>query len=220
VEGEARPRGWKQNPDAVRADILRAARAEFAANGLARTRIEDIAARTRTSKRMIFYYFGGKDALYRAVLEQAYAEVRAGEAELVLDDLSPDQALCRLVEFTFDHHRANPDFIRLVMIENIHKGRHMEGMEDLAARNEAAIAVLTRICRAGVEAGRFRADVSPLVVHWQISAMSFFNVSNHATFALNFGEDLFSDAGQAQLKREMTRAILFSVLKPGSAVVV
>jgi len=210
----AKSRTWKQNPEAVRADILRAAHAEFAQNGLSGTRVEAIAARTRTSKRMIFYYFGDKESLYQAVLEEAYAEVRSGEAKLDLGDLPPDEALKRLVQFTFDHHRAHPDFIRLVMIENIHEGRHMANMKSLVETNVAAISILERICKAGVKAGLFREDVSPLALHWQISAMSFFNVANRNTFSILFGDSLFSDLGQDKLREEVARTVVQSVLKP------
>ena len=115
------------------------------------------------------------------------------------------------MEFTFDHHRANPEFIRLVMIENIHNARHLKELQNLASTSSAAISQLERICAAGKAAGVFRADVSPLVLHWQISAMSFFNVANKNTFRTNFGAHLFSAEGQAQLRREAVRSILSAV---------
>lgn len=214
-ETARKPRSWKQDPEAVRADILRAARAEFAEHGLSGARVQVIAERTQTSKRMIYYYFGDKEGLYRAVLEEAYRSVRRAEAGLDLDGLPPREALRRLVEFTFDHHRANPDFIRLVMIENIHGGRHMEAIASLVQTNTAAIRQIERICAAGQREGLFRADLSPLAIHWQISAMSFFNVSNRATFSLNFGEDLFSDAAQMQLRETVVTCILAAVAAPG-----
>jgi AcrR family transcriptional regulator len=213
VASESRSRSWKQDPAAVQADILRAARIEFAAHGLAGTRVQDIADRTQTSKRMIFYYYTDKEGLYRAVLEDAYRRVREGEAALDLDGLSPVEALRRLVEFTFDYHRANPEFIRLVMIENIHYGRHMRSIATLSKTGTAAIDQLTRICAAGREAGLFREDVSPLSLHWQISAMSFFNVSNRATFSLVFGEELYSAEGQDVLREQAVRSILSTVLR-------
>ena len=204
-------RSWKQDPEAVRADILRAARAEFAEHGLSGARVQDIADRIKTSKRMIFYYFGDKEGLYRAVLEAEYKSVRKAESELNLEGLTPLEALQKLVEFTFDHHRANPEFIRLVMIENIHNARHLKELQNLASTSSAAISQLERICAAGKTAGVFRADVSPLVLHWQISAMSFFNVANENTFRTNFGADLFARDGQAQLRREAVRSILSAV---------
>ncbi|MCA0963162.1 TetR/AcrR family transcriptional regulator [Salipiger bermudensis] len=212
MEKETKSRRWKQNPEAVKSDILRVARSEFARNGLSGTRIEDIAAGTKTSKRMIFYYFGDKESLYEAVLEDCYSEVRAGEAELDLEGLDPVQALRRLIEFTFDHHRRNPDFIRLVMIENIHEARHMERMQRLQEQNLGAIGVIEGICKSGRAAGLFRDDVAPVALHWQISALSFFNVANRATFSANFGDALFDEAGQALLRRNAVRSILCSVL--------
>ncbi|MBN8186732.1 MAG: TetR/AcrR family transcriptional regulator [Salipiger thiooxidans] len=212
MEKASKPRSWKQNPEAVRSDILRVARAEFARRGLSGTRIEDIAAGTKTSKRMIFYYFGDKQSLYEAVLEDCYSEVRAGEAELDLEGLPPEQALRRLIEFTFDHHRSNPEFIRLVMIENVHEARHMEKMKRLHDQNMRAIGVVERICQAGRESGVFRDDVSALALHWQISALSVFNVANRATFSTNFGTTLFEEDGQDLLRRTAVRSILCSVL--------
>ena len=135
---------------------------EFAANGLSGARIDEIAAKTHTSKRMIYYYFGDKEGLYRRVLEEAYRKVRAGEQELELDHLPPVEALRRLTEFTFDHHSRNPDFIRIVMIENIHHGAYMEQSELIRLLNAGAIQNLEAICRRGRAAGLFREDVSPL----------------------------------------------------------
>ena len=206
-----RSRSWKQDPEAVKADILAVAKEEFAEHGLSGARIQNIVERTRTSKRMIFYYFGDKEGLYRAVLEDAYRSVRRQEEDLDLEGLAPDVALTRLVEFTFDHHRANPDFIRLVMIENIHRGRHMADIPDLSEMNRAAISKLERIYETGVAQGIFREDLSPLELHWQISALSFFNVANQATFAINFGDELYVEAAQARLKAHVARSILNTV---------
>lgn len=206
-----RPRTWKQDPQAVRADILRTARTEFAKHGLSGARVQDIVDKIQTSKRTIFYYFGDKEGLYKAVLQEAYQKVRKGEADLNLEGLQPVEALRRLVEFTFDHHRENAEFIRLVMIENIHDGRYMQNIEALSATNTAAIDQLETICKAGMAAGVFHDDVSALELHWQISAMSFFNVSNRPTFSINFGEDLFSDDAQIELRERVVHTILSSV---------
>ncbi|TIV74205.1 MAG: TetR/AcrR family transcriptional regulator, partial [Mesorhizobium sp.] len=131
--------GWKQDPAGVRKNILAVAMAEFAANGLAGARIDEIAAKTDTSKRMIYYYFGDKERLYGKVLEEAYREVRAGEEDLELDHLSPVAALTRLAEFTFDHHSRHPDFIRMVMIENIHNGQYLARSEQIRLLNAGAV---------------------------------------------------------------------------------
>jgi AcrR family transcriptional regulator len=200
--------GWKQDPAGVRKNILAVAMAEFAANGLSGARIDEIAAKTNTSKRMIYYYFGDKEGLYGRVLEEAYREVRAGEQELELDHLPPIEALTHLAEFTFDHHSRNPDFIRIVMIENIHHGAYLEKSDLIRMLNAGAIQKLEAICRRGREAGLFRDDVEPLELHWHISALSFFNVSNRATFSRIFGDRLFSADRQQLLKRHLVEMVV------------
>lgn len=212
---ERTPRqNWKQNPTRVRANILAIAQKEFAANGLSGARIDEIASKTETSKRMIYYYFGDKDGLYRHVLEEAYREVRAGEEALDLGNLKPAKALRKLVEFTFDHHTAHPDFIRLVMIENIHDANYLESSLVIKSLNKAAIEKLEQIYRRGQEDGIFRSGIEPLELHWHISALSFFNVSNRATFSRVFGNSLTRKTGQKVLREQIAEMVLRFVLKP------
>src|SRR5690348_7196903 len=104
----------RRDAERTRADILAVATEEFAQNGYSGARVDEIAARTRTTKRMIYYYFGGKEQLYLAVLERAYAEIRAAEREVDVDHLDPVSAIRRIAEVTFDHHEAHPAFIQLV----------------------------------------------------------------------------------------------------------
>ncbi|APF39191.1 TetR family transcriptional regulator (plasmid) [Chelatococcus daeguensis] len=212
--GEGHRSRWLEaGPAGVQSNILAVAMSEFADNGLSGARIDEIAAKTRTSKRMIYYYFGDKEGLYRRVLEEAYRKVREGERKLDLDHLPPVEALTRLVEFTFDHHSQNPDFIRLVMIENIHHGAYLERSDLIGRLNAGAIEKLELICRRGREAGLFRDDVEPLELHWQISALSFFNVSNRATFSRIFGGRLYSTEGQETMRRHVVELILRFMLK-------
>jgi AcrR family transcriptional regulator len=174
------------DPARTTAEILEVATREFAAKGLAGARIDEIAAATRTSKRMIYYYFGSKDGLYLAVLEEAYHRMRRIEADLHLDDLPPLDALRRLVGFTYDHHRENEDFIRLVMSENIQQGSYLAQSPRIHALNVTAISALERLLARGTASGDFRQDLQPLEVHSFISALCFFNVSNRHTFGLIF----------------------------------
>ena len=165
-------------------------------------------ARTRTSKRMIYYYFGDKMGLYTQALEAAYHKVREGEASLDLDHLPPLEALEKLVSFTFDHHRRNPDFIRMVMIENIHQAEALIASDKIRDLNIAAIEKLREICVRGEKEGVFRSGLDPVALHWQISAASFFNVSNQPTFTALFGGTLFGEAGQQYLRSQTVKAIV------------
>src|SRR3954463_7720785 len=117
--------GRTNDPERTQANILEVAEAEFGEKGLAGARIDEIAELTRTSKRMIYYYFGSKEGLYLAVLEESYRQVRSTEGELHLADLAPEEALARLVAFPFDHHWGSQDYIRLVMTENIQRGEYL-----------------------------------------------------------------------------------------------
>jgi AcrR family transcriptional regulator len=206
-------RSWKQDPDRVRAEIIEVARAAFAQKGLSGTRIEEIAARISTSKRMIYYYFGDKEGLYREVLAEAYRRIRRAEEALDLEHLDPVAALRQIAEFTFENHAAQEDFIRLVMIENVHEGAHMPDTEEMSGQNVSAIRLLEDIYSRGCAAGLFRTGLSPLELHWHISALSYFNVSNRATFSKIFGGELFGAEGQARLKRHVGDCVIRLVLK-------
>ena len=176
------------------ADILSVATREFADKGLAGARIDVIAKAMSTSKRMIYYYFGSKEGLYLAVLEEAYRRMRAIESNLHLDDLPPEDALRRLIGFTVDYQLANPDFIRLVMTENIHRAEYLRRSKAIQQLNVPAIDGLKRVLQRGLQAGLFRGGIDPVDLHRSISALSVFNVANRYTFSLIFQRDLDTPA--------------------------
>lgn len=189
------------------AGILKVATAEFAEKGLAGGRIDEIAALTRTSKRMIYYYFGSKDGLYLAVLEEAYRSMRSIESELQLQNMAPVDALRRLVGFTFDHHQGNPNYIRLVMSENIHRGMYLAQSKNIQALNVPAIQGIRDLYERGVVGGEFRAGLDPVDIHASISALTFFNVSNQHTFGLIFKQDTQTPAALAARRANVIEVI-------------
>lgn len=196
------------DPERTRQDIIAVATAEFAAKGLSGARIDEIAERTRTSKRMIYYYFGSKEGLYITVLEEAYRRIRSIESELDLEHLPPVEALERLVAFTFDYQNANPDFVRLVMNENIHNGEYIAQSKAIQKLNIPAIEALRRICARGRADGVFRKDIDPIDLHMSISALCFFNVANRPTFSTIFKRDMASPAALAARRRIAVDTIL------------
>ncbi|WP_119420598.1 TetR family transcriptional regulator [Desertibaculum subflavum] len=202
-----------RSPEATRQDIIDVATREFARNGLSGARVDEIAEKTGSSKRMIYYYFGDKEGLYLAVLEEAYRRVRRTETELDLEHLPPVEALRRLVEFTFDHHHSHEAFIRLVMIENIHHGDYLARSRTIQDLNVSVIGELDRIYQRGLQAGVFRKGLAAIDLHWQISALCFFNVSNRATFSRIFRVDLTSKKALTRLRAQVVEMILRNVLK-------
>ncbi len=200
--------GRKHDAERTKREILAAATREFAARGLSGARIDAIAARTRTTKRMIYYYFGGKEKLYTAVLEKVYAEIRAMESALKLDELEPEVAIRRLVESTFEYDEAYPDFIRLVTFENIHHARYLAASPAIRDLNMTAIDTLAAILKRGRDRGAFREGVDPVDVHMMISAFCFFRVSNSATFGTLFGRDLSAPDLRRSHKQMIADAVI------------
>jgi AcrR family transcriptional regulator len=190
------PAGAERMRDSARtrAEILDVATSEFAAHGYHGSRVDEIAALTRTTKRMIYYHFGGKKQLYIAVLERAYARIRAAEREVDVDDLDPVGALRRVAEVTFDHHEAHPEFIRLVSIENIHNAEHVKELVGMVDLGGPVVSLLDGILRRGYAQGVFRQDADAIDVHMMISAFCVFRVANRHTFGTIFGRDLVDPA--------------------------
>lgn len=205
---EASRSSWTQDPAGVRRDILAAARQAFVENGFSGARVDDIATRTATSKRMIYYYFGDKRGLYAAVLEEAYAGIRNHELKLDLSVLPPAEALAQLAGKTFDYHAKNPDFVRLVMVENIHHAQHIARSERIAKLNLTAIDTVRSIYERGVATGAFRADLAPLDIHLTISALAFYNISNRATIHALFQHDMGAPDALARRRAHVVETVL------------
>ena len=193
----------QRDAERTRAEILDVATSEFADRGFAGARVDEIAAKTSTTKRMIYYYFGGKEQLYVAVLERAYKRIRGLEQQLDVEHLDPVQAVRELAGLTFDHHEAHPEFIRLVSIENIHRAEHIARSEALSGLANPVLDVLGRILERGRDAGLFRDDVDALDVHQVISAYCVFRTANRHTWRVLFGRDMLDPD-----RREHQRQVL------------
>lgn len=190
----------RRNSDLTRHNILEVATSEFADKGYSGARVDEIAQRTQTTKRMIYYYFTDKEGLYQAVLERSYSQIRARERELDTEGLSPTDAIRAIASLTFDHHENNPDFIRLVSTENILRGEHIRQSEALSNLGNPAAELLASILTRGQTDGIFRTDVDALDVHMAISSFCVFRLSNRYTFEALFGRDLTAPAHRDHLR--------------------
>ena len=204
------------DPARTMANILAVATQEFGEKGLAGARIDEIADATHTSKRMIYYYFGSKEGLYLAVLEESYRRMRHNEAALHLEDLCPQEALRKLVAYTFDHHRQNEPYIRLVMSENINRGHYLAQSRFIQELNVPAISAIRQLYDRGVAAGVFRPGLDPLDIHWSISALAFFNVSNRHTFDLIFKGDSQSTEAVARRREGVVDMVVRHLCAPSN----
>jgi len=197
-----------RDAERTRAEIIEVATREFADKGYAGARVDEIAAKMSTTKRMIYYYFGNKEQLYVEVLEHAYAGIRAIEQELDVEHLDPVDAMRQLAELTFDHHESHPDFIRLVSIENIHRAEHIARSTVLSGLANPALDVLARILDRGRETGVFRGGVDPLDIHMVISAFCVFRIANRHTFKAIFKRDMLADTHRADHRRLLGDLVL------------
>ncbi|WP_109481088.1 TetR/AcrR family transcriptional regulator [Paraburkholderia sp. C35] len=179
----------KYDPEETKRNILDVATQEFSSMGLTGARVDAIAERTNTTKRMLYYYFGSKEGLYEAVLEKVYGDIRALEQELKVSDMSPVDGLRSLVEFTFDYHDKHRDFVRLVTIENIHGAKYIEQVKTFKNRNATVIQTIEDLLARGVAAGEFRDDIDPIDLHLLISSLCFHRIANRHTFGNAFGRD-------------------------------
>ena len=196
------------DPERTMANILEVAMAEFAEKGLAGARIDEIAAATQTSKRMIYYYFESKEGLYLAALEESYRRMREIESKQNLESLAPEAALRRLVEFTFDHHVSHESYIRLVISENMNRGQFLAQSQSIQQLNVPAISAIRQLYERGVSSGDFRPGLDPIDIHASISALTFFNVSNRHTFGLIFKRDLTDPKVAAARRASITEMVV------------
>ena len=201
-------------PAANRAGIVAAAIDEFAARGFKGASMDAIAARTNTTRALINYYFGSKERLYIAVLEQVYGEIREAEGKLDLDHLPPADAVRRIVEFTYHYYIRHQGFVRLVVAENQARGRQLRKSKMMRTLNRPIIDRLARVIERGRAEGRFRVDVDPVEVHKAIAALGMFNITNQYTFGSIFQREMGAK-GDVAGRCEMVTELILSYLTGG-----
>jgi AcrR family transcriptional regulator len=215
ADDRTRP-GTRRDPEGTRRSILEAAVDEFSAHGLAGGRVDAIAERTRTTKRMIYYYFRSKEELYAAALVESYRRIRDTETGLHLDEHDPETALRLLVRSNVAHHEQNPAFVRLVVFENLLPAGAVHLMSaEVRAANRSAVDIIDDILRRGREQGVFRAGPdapTALDVQEVVSGLAFQRVSNRATFRELFGRDMLGEQESPHVRRMIEDVVLRFVL--------
>lgn len=189
VEKKPRPR----NADATKTRIREAAKAEFALLGLGGARVDVIAEKSGANKRMIYHYFGSKEELFQAVVEQAYLDIRDAERALDLEHLAPRDALETLVRFTWNYYLENPEFLTLVNSENLHRARHLEDSMRVRETGRGLVELVRGILQRGVEEGAFRPGIDPVQLNITIAAIGYYYLTNRYTGAILFDRDFVAE---------------------------
>jgi AcrR family transcriptional regulator len=192
----------------TRARILNAATQEFSRHGLGGARVERITKRAGANKRMLYYYFGGKELLFVAVLEKAYEDFGNAQRELHLDEFEPIEAMRRLMAFLWDYFLENPHFIRLLNSENLHQAKHLKRstrVHDLASH---ILSILGGVVRRGQAAGVFRPDVDINQLYITATGVGYFYLSNRYTLSTLLSMDMLAPEARAERLKHMTDVVL------------
>jgi TetR/AcrR family transcriptional regulator len=201
----------RRDPAATRTKLLAAARREFAGKGLAGARVDEIAERAGVNKQLVYHYFGNKDALYLAVLEWVYEEIRAHERKLNPEGLPPEQAIRKLIVSSFDHLASHPDFILLLNDENRGGARHVRGSRKIEAMHSPLVSMVSTILKQGVRAGTFRKGINPVQLYISIAGLSYFFFSNTPTLSAIFGKDLTTAAAKRARRSHVVDLVMQSL---------
>ena len=208
------PKKKLRNPDDTKRRILAAAKVEFAKKGLGGARVDDIAARAKANKRMMYHYFGNKDDLFGQVVEDAYAEFREREAALELDSLDPVAAIKALIAFIWKYFLDNPEFITLVNSENLHKARHIKKSQRMQEMSRSFVGRMQNLLERGGKAGTFRKGLDPVQVNISIAAVGYYYLTNRFTGSIVFERDLMTEEALAARLEFNTRTILRMICTP------
>lgn len=182
--------------------------------GLGGARVDDIAAKAKINKRMLYHYFGNKEELFQRTLEDAYGQFRTAEASLKIELDDPITALKRLVTFTWEYYLANPEFITLVNSENLHKARHIRKSGAIDDMNKTFVARMQALLERGVADGLLRRDLDPVQILIALSGMGFHYLTSRHTGAIVYGRDLMSDSAKSARLKFNIDSVLRIVCRP------
>lgn len=206
----------KRDPEATKQRILAAATVEFAKSGLGGARVDVIATRARANKRMMYHYFGNKDALFQVVLEDAYGRFRDAEAKLDLQTLEPIAAMEKLVTFIWTYFLENPEFITLVNSENLHKAKHVKSSTRMKEMSRPFVGRMAELLARGEQAGVFRANLDAVQVHITLAAINYYYITNRYTGSIVFERDLMSKTALDARLVFNIESVLHMICKPAA----
>lgn len=198
----------RRNASLSRDIILSAARDEFVEHGLNGARVDRIATAIGASKNLIYHYFGSKDGLYLAVLEDIYRTMRVSQGDDLLYDLDPVEGMRRLVANTFDHFARTPALIRLMSIENIHYARHLRRSKSVRKLYPSLLEAIAKLLAQGQSKGVFARDIDPVDLYISVASLAYFYLSNQYTLSWIFRRRLAAPKRLAARRAHVVAVIL------------
>jgi len=210
-DGAPRKLGVREKAaQATRASLLRAAIKIFAQYGLDGGSVDKISKAAKSHDRMIYYYFGNKEGLFVAVIEETYKRFNVAESKLKLDLLDPLRSLEKIVQFILRYYRDHPEFVTLLNIENLHKGKHI-GQSSFRDYSSKAIGVIDQVLVTGAQAGVFSSQFRARDLYMMIAALGYFYQSNRYTLSAFLGENLEAKAAFDQWESFVISTVLKTI---------
>jgi len=197
-----------RDPDKSRANILQAARTEFASSGLGGARVDQIAKMAGINKRMLYHYFGNKDDLFCAVLEANYAHKRDSERALALEQEEPVEAIRKLIALTWDYYLKHPEFLTLLNSANLHQAVHIKKSKEIRKMHTPFVSMIKSVLDKGASQKVFKKDVDPAQLYITIAGLSYFYLSNQYTLSAIFGRNLLAPSARKERLAHMTDVVL------------
>ena len=206
IQSPAKP--ITRDPDKSRANILQAARTEFASSGLGGARVDQIAKMAGINKRMLYHYFGNKDDLFCAVLEANYAHKRDSERALALEQEEPVEAIRKLIALTWDYYLKHPEFLTLLNSANLHQAVHIKKSREIRKMHTPFVSMIKSVLDKGASQKVFKKDVDPAQLYITIAGLSYFYLSNQYTLSAIFGRNLLAPSARKERLAHMTDVVL------------
>jgi AcrR family transcriptional regulator len=197
-----------RDPEKSRANILQAARTEFARSGLGGARVDQIAKMAGINKRMLYHYFGNKDDLFCAVLEANYAHKRDSEKALELELAEPVEAIRKLIALTWDYYLKYPEFLTLLNSANLHQAKHLKKSTEIRKMHTPFVSMIKSVLDRGVSQKVFKKNIDPAQLYISIAGLSYFYLSNQYTLSAIFGRNLLAPAARKERLAHMTDVVL------------
>jgi len=202
----------QRDPERSRQEILAAAETEFAEKGFFGARVDEIAQTAGINKRMLYAYFGDKEALYKQVLFRVYGRMESVERQLVEAQLKGTELIRAIIGAYFDFLRQNPTFVSILMWENLNQGRYLREMESRRIER-STIRYFVDALETGRQDGTFRREIDPWHTALSLITTCFANFSNQYTLSKLFGRDLGSEEIIASRKAHTVELMLAYLCK-------
>ena len=180
----------ERNAERTKANILTAAITEFSEKGFAGARVDSIAEMAGCNKGMIYQYYGSKEHLYELVIAYEYQVLSNIEAEIIQKYTDPAELLDAIVDRYFDFLFNHPDFVKIIMWENLNEARSVKSNSEIENVKAPIIECIRKAVRKGREDGIFNEKANSKVVVFALITGAFSYFSNRYTLPCILNIDL------------------------------